>query len=163
MTPERLEAITARANAATKGPWNHDPNSAWRIYGCEQAHEYVWADSEGDEFPCVAMTGIKGQHPRSPRDAEFIAHARTDVPELVAEVERLSQAETEWAAYRKALVELHEFDELVFGGFICPRCTDSEDDDPVPWPCDSLRAIGVTDDDARQIILAYRAAIKAGR
>ena len=74
MTDEELSEIEARANTATPGPW--------RLDGLE-----------------VVMMGVRerlavlrrgdlplGEHVLS---ADFIAHAREDVPRLVAEVKRL--------------------------------------------------------------------------
>lgn len=58
MTTNDLAAITARAAAASPGPWTVE--EAW--------HVHEWVDGG---------------------DAEFIAHARTDVPDLVAEVTEL--------------------------------------------------------------------------
>lgn len=85
-----LDEIRARAAAATRGPWRHDPTSAWRPTCGEGLHEYVWADSATDGYPVVAMTGHKGEHPRTPADAAFIAAARQDVDTLLAEVDRLN-------------------------------------------------------------------------
>ncbi|MFI6266134.1 hypothetical protein [Micromonospora sp. NPDC051006] len=82
-----LDAIEMRAAGATPGPWATDPDSAWRR--CHEAHEYVYATDPTDRAGIVALTGIKGEHVRNARDAAFIAHARTDVPALVAEVRRL--------------------------------------------------------------------------
>lgn len=64
---------------------------------------------------------------------------------------------------RAALIERHEYDELIFGGFICTHCTADDCDDPddnVYYPCPPLRAVGVTDDDAIATILARRAEIE---
>jgi hypothetical protein len=69
MTPERLAEIRAREQAATKGPW-----SDWD--SC-----CVWY--KGSEVLCEVLTGESA-------DQAFIAHARTDIPELLAEVERLA-------------------------------------------------------------------------
>jgi hypothetical protein len=66
-----LDAIEARVNAATEGPW--------QIIG---GGEYVTGAGVGIG---TADGGIMA------RDAEFIAHAREDVPALVAEVRRLRQ------------------------------------------------------------------------
>jgi hypothetical protein len=84
---------------------------------------------------------------------------------LRAEVETLRDQ-------RDRLLALHEYDELIFGGvFICLHCTPDDCDDPdlnVVWPCPSLHAAGVTDDEGNAIILARRAeiarqaALKAG-
>lgn len=43
------------------------------------------------------------------------------------------------------LIKAHEYDELIFGGFICLTCTPDEDPDVVAWPCPPLRAAGMTD------------------
>lgn len=68
------------------------------------------------------------------------------------------------AAERSALLELHDWDELVFGGFYCLHCTpDDEDslDEPIAWPCQPLREAGVTDDEARALILEHREKVEA--
>lgn len=83
MTQEELEAIEARANAATPGPWERWPDDVDGGDG--------WAlVSDADGEPVV------GAHPcplEQCADAEadyaFIAHARSDVPALIAEVRRL--------------------------------------------------------------------------
>lgn len=62
-----LEAIKARAAAATKGPWRADPG------GCAP---YVDAPSDDIATNVYEMD-----------DARFIAHAREDVPRLVAALE----------------------------------------------------------------------------
>jgi hypothetical protein len=65
---------------------------------------------------------------------------------------------------RDALIKMHQYDELVFGGFICVHCTPLHLEDPdlnVAWPCPPLREAGVTDEEAVELIKARRAAIKA--
>jgi hypothetical protein len=69
MTEDDLQAIEARANAATPGPWQ-------LTGGRDEVYDII-----GDGRDVV-------QQVLSP-DAEFIASARTDVPALVAEVRRL--------------------------------------------------------------------------
>jgi hypothetical protein len=46
-----------------------------------------------------------------------------------------------------ALIKEHDWDELIFGGFVCLTCSPDEGDDPdvVAWPCPALRAAGMTD------------------
>src|SRR5690606_12364587 len=84
MTAEQLQEIKTRAEAATPGPWEWDfalpTDEIKKVYGeCS-----VWMT--------LAHSGI-GQwvdgQPGALDDADFIAHARTDVPALIAEVERL--------------------------------------------------------------------------
>lgn len=62
------------------------------------------------------------------------------------------------------LIELHDWDELIFGGFYCMHCTPDDADDPddnVYWPCPTLRAAGMTDEQAIGLINAQRARIAA--
>jgi len=81
-TPLDLAPIEARADQATPGPWK-----VWAMS--------VLADPVGnsnlDDGIRIANTffTIDG-HPRT-NDADFIAAARTDVPALLAEVERLTR------------------------------------------------------------------------
>ncbi|MGW5175841.1 hypothetical protein ACWERY_15950 [Streptomyces sp. NPDC004082] len=78
MTPERLVAVAALAAAATPGPWwtetlaEHDGSTS------------VGIDAGGDNWvvPCQDLDAA---------DAEFIAHARTDVPALLARVAELEK------------------------------------------------------------------------
>lgn len=79
MTEQELEKIEARANAATPGPWGTGTGYEQSKRGnyVHDGHRIVCA--EQDETDCVLAT----------EDAEFIAHARADVPALVAEVRRL--------------------------------------------------------------------------
>ena len=86
MTPERLAEIRARAEAATEGPWEatwEEGDDWWSITGAPQR---VGADGPWALCPEVATSDA-----RDPADATFIAHARTDVPDLVAEIERLRE------------------------------------------------------------------------
>jgi len=64
------------------------------------------------------------------------------------------------AEQREELIKLHEYDELIFGGFICLQCTPDDCDDPddnVYYPCPPLRAVGVTNEEAVLIIKLARA------
>jgi hypothetical protein len=81
MDQTRLDAIRARCEAATPGPWNAiDKGNTVPSYAIR--HFAV-----GEKCVNVA-SGI------SPKtgDADFIAHARTDVPDLLDEIERLTAA-----------------------------------------------------------------------
>ncbi len=90
-----LEAIKARAEAATPGPWEADGEpflpQNWR------PKLSVWANV-GDEFSHLVAAVATPDKYLGLTDADFIAHARTDVPALVAaleerdaEVERLRE------------------------------------------------------------------------
>ena len=78
---DRLSEIRARAEAATPGPWvaEREDDYEWTVVGStyEPDCRYVIADCGFDS-------------PQS--NATFIAHARADIPYLLAEVERLRAA-----------------------------------------------------------------------
>lgn len=86
MTPERLAEIKSRAEAATPGPW-------------EAELQEVEVDHDGTEYPytgawvpraCPWEDGDGYVH-MDDANAEFIANARQDIPDLLAEVERLRE------------------------------------------------------------------------
>ena len=86
----RLDEIKARAEAATNGPWVNDSTEIGRPFPGTDTIDVWVAEScqpDGD--------GIDGE-----ADAEFIAHARADVPALVAALETVLERHkpTLWAA-----------------------------------------------------------------
>ncbi len=104
----RLNEIKARADAATEGPWS--------VHRSERTGTYVThPDLLGiaREWSLVWQDG----------DAEFIAHARTDLPAM--------------AAALTAVLDLHPS----IGGYWleCDVCAD--DRGPKPYPCPTVRAI----------------------
>ena len=76
MTQEQLDAIQGREAKATEGPWGVDgpaqrgPGDSLAVYHVEDGGTVAYVQPSWD-------------------DAEFIAHARTDIPALLAEVEWL--------------------------------------------------------------------------
>ncbi|AYD83906.1 hypothetical protein SEA_GETALONG_46 [Gordonia phage Getalong] len=68
-----LDAIEARANAATRGPWKMGkrswPDVVMTPYGC------LWNPGTG------RINDIE--------DGEFVAHAREDIPALIARIRQL--------------------------------------------------------------------------
>ena len=94
-----IDAIEMRVKAATPGPWTTGADKKW-----------------SDVFPPWALV-INGTHPlielesgpQGTADAEFIAHARTDVPALLAKVAELTaERDAALAAVRDALAELED-------------------------------------------------------
>jgi hypothetical protein len=77
--PLDLEAIKARAEAATPGPWK-----LWGMSVQSDRH----GTGEVDYSQTIAQTLDPDRGLRT-FNAQFIAHAREDVPALVVEVERL--------------------------------------------------------------------------
>lgn len=80
MTDEELEAIRARAEAATPGPWfvcsEHETEIQRNEIGCGFQNGGLIADC------CIQAD-----------DGRFIAHAREDIPALLAEIERIRRSE----------------------------------------------------------------------
>jgi len=82
MNAEELAAIKARAEAATPGPWQ------WTATKGEDDHLVSLAvhDRYGQS---LEVLGTSEWLRIEPPNATFIAHARTDVPAILAEVKRL--------------------------------------------------------------------------
>lgn len=78
LTEERIAEIKARAEAATPGPWYHVLSA---IVG-------TTTRPDDDNTTCICNTEW-GNATNVQPNAEFIAHAREDVPALLEEVERL--------------------------------------------------------------------------
>jgi hypothetical protein len=102
MTTEELQACRDRAEAATPGPWEmsrRDDVMGGFDYFVEAGPLCVAVAAE-DARPTRGM-GAK-------RDAAFIAHARTDVPRLLATVDhaeaRAERAEAALAELRRRVV-----------------------------------------------------------
>ena len=70
-----LDAIEARAEAATEGPWYEDDVT----FGTGTLVIARFDDT-------VVQSSLPLSHTRTAPNADFIAHARTDIPALVAEL-----------------------------------------------------------------------------
>ena len=82
-TNERHEAARARCEAATEGPWES-------CGGTIEGGPTSGRDVVTTAVDCMAYCyGGRGRGVEHPEDREFIAHARADIPDLLAEVERL--------------------------------------------------------------------------
>jgi len=83
MTEAELQAIEARGNAASQAPWawekpSEDSGYRGRLMsgGAEAVLERSWCDAQVE---CSA------------EDAAFIAHAREDIPQLIAYIRELEE------------------------------------------------------------------------
>lgn len=77
----RLQEIEARADAATEGPWYKEDVSE------RDVRRTGWG-------VCIRGTWnmvLESVDPNNEHDADFIAHARTDIPVLIAEIRRLQR------------------------------------------------------------------------
>ena len=79
---KRLDEIEARANAATEGPWEWEGEAKgeWEI----GANSLVPSRRPDDPVLYGYGYDASGIEVKNPADAEFIAHARTDVPKMAA-------------------------------------------------------------------------------
>jgi len=83
LTAAELAEIEARCEAATPGPWKHDPDTAeMAIDGPREEGVVAGCGCCGSPFGVLDNTVAMA-------NGTFIAHARTDVPRLLAEVRRL--------------------------------------------------------------------------
>lgn len=77
MTREQMDAIEARANAAAAGPWHtQQGDNCWHVTSADRSFD----------TGCIMWKGGGN------RTAEFIAHAREDVPTLLARVRELEES-----------------------------------------------------------------------
>lgn len=91
--PLDLDAIAARADAATKGPWVAGPPSATEIPIRTQDGETVAAVRHHHQRDLTAVVA----------NVAHIAAARQDIPALLAEVRRLRRLETAVERYADEL------------------------------------------------------------
>ena len=82
-----LDAIKARCEAATPGPWEVPAANVFRVLAPGAPHHNP-PQGLCPPYPWRVVVEASQNDP-SAEDVAFIAHARTDVPALVAEVERL--------------------------------------------------------------------------
>lgn len=87
MTTEMIAAIRERAERATPGPWQWEMLRRGVMGADTLVAMAVWGDEVTEQYIAI-----------SDADAEFIAHAREDIPKLLAEIERL-QAELKYYKY----------------------------------------------------------------
>ena len=136
LPPEREREIRHRAAAATPGPWHleHSPDS----YGCVTIGDYGWV-APGPATPEYDVDSDQGRS-----DAEFIAHAREDLPALLAEVDRLrtelAGRPTEGHVLRQAAAALEEDDHLAAAAELLEMANQREHTALRPWKTDAAEA-----------------------
>ena len=85
MTPERLQEIKARCEAATSGEWSYSIDVE-----TEQPRT-LFSDFEGNEIDIAVFEtwDATGYDKEMLGNAQFIAHARQDLPDCLKEIGRL--------------------------------------------------------------------------
>lgn len=91
MTQEQLDAIQARVDGATDGPWSPwlDQDGQPHMQGRLMVGVTAGVIPDGDTWVEGPDVNNPVAETYTPEDRTFIAHAREDVPALLAEVERL--------------------------------------------------------------------------
>ena len=136
-----LDVLRKLAEAATPGPWElldfnegmSPPRPLWGVI-----NDAYLNPSDDDEEAYVEVE----IHVGDKADAEFIAAARTAVPELVSDLEntrrmydRACADIQEYSAQIAEVKALHRRDDSTVGW--CLHCVDSD----APWPCQTIRAL----------------------
>jgi hypothetical protein len=133
-----LEAIKARAKAATPGPWHvwdgplyvgggadlcigagdewlanmdhrYGANYAERLDHDPATHAEIFGEGKDGKAGCRICSINEEATIEQQNNANFIAHARKDIPMLVAEVERLTEALEREKDLRRRVDELEKY------------------------------------------------------
>lgn len=105
-----IQAIRGRESKATKGPWREYKGWVHPSFDWPSPHS-----TNGDTAICEPLG------PDAPANAQFIAHARADIPDLLSshkslvdEIERLRRLLKGWLDYdNRQTVPLGTHDQLV--------------------------------------------------
>ena len=125
---DRLNEIEARANAATEGPWTPDEYTEVDPDGFYELARVIAPDPDGDDWCAIGVVHTGILRP----DAEFIAHARTDVPALVAALRAVLDL------HRETVEWVTPGGDAYYSG-CAQQCTD--DEGYSDYPCPTVRAI----------------------
>ena len=188
-----LQAIEARLEAATLGPWRRPEPKIYDSYvaleDCSCANgwdngesritleESGLEDEDGNEYHRHTETdyhhvigsnghGVTGNYDweaggiMEEADTEFIAHAPEDIRALLAEVKAVRELHRKVPLYETPADECTEHDPDIYGieldyagewycsqhvaEWVCAECF-TDDGEYVEYPCDTMRALGVTE------------------
>lgn len=87
---KRLQEIRERVEKAAEGPWEVDEEMVY-LPGDEVLVRYAEGKAVRGKYFCQCDGGTT--HEQDEADASFIAHAREDIPFLLAENDRLREVE----------------------------------------------------------------------
>lgn len=102
---KRLAEIAERAEKATAGPWEFDLDNVGATYEIGFGITTARSGWTLIHIPCRA------QDSDSAANGEFVAHARTDIPALVAEVRRLREALDEIRRIGEPRPDIHDAED----------------------------------------------------
>jgi hypothetical protein len=113
LTSAKLDEIEARTNAATHGPWvTHKYTTE-----ADTVRQAEWTPcGEPDHSDCGIAQAVHDisvslnihSDGRAKKNAEFIAHAREDIPTLITEIRRLNRL-IEEAGPHRVISHTHEY------------------------------------------------------
>lgn len=87
-TPKREREIAERCEKAIPGPWMHDREAHHARNRLIESADVTMMD-EGKVVSWLQITAWNGRDARP--TADFIAHARTDLPDVLSELKRLRE------------------------------------------------------------------------
>lgn len=116
-------AIRARLNAASEGPWEACTTGS-------RSGDHWYVCDEGEAIAHISTQDGINEDQRQP-DAEFIAHSRTDLEQLLDRVEAL---EGIYAAVQSVHYMIHVGETRPVRLRVCAHCS-------TPWPCQTIRVI----------------------
>ena len=152
MTRPSLAGIEKRVAAATEGPWEAHEGTVGAMTGPRGCGGCSGLVSPRHEPACF-WSEVAGA---APADAAFIAAARTAVPALTAAVRDVLALHAPAPVYAYIDDCGHPDDgdhgiEVMCGEYVCPDtptgdvlclgCGLDEDQDPTPYPCETVRAL----------------------
>ncbi|HEY9471822.1 MAG TPA: hypothetical protein VIQ76_19615 [Propionibacteriaceae bacterium] len=89
MTDDELDEIERRVTLATPGPWEANLETRSGIGGASFIDLNPGGDQDAELYFTYAPVVRVSPDRRLDADLDFVAHARNDVPRLVAEIRRL--------------------------------------------------------------------------
>lgn len=113
--PAELEAMKARCENATAGPWQHEQYSL----GPLESPGKLYFDQQQEPFAEIHTVN-------SDADICFIAHARTDLPRCISEIERLTKLDNYELGYREGESSAVADYQLALDGLMEGDCLPSE-------------------------------------
>lgn len=142
MNREQLEEVRKRASKATPGPWRivlDDSESATTVWQRCESTLHPEDDSEqlGVYDECCIDGGLHSEPFYREADAEFVAAARTDVPALLDEIDRLTAVA--WKL-RTVMIQQHEAGSHFLWIDDCPACVKARDECDGDFSCDQQKA-----------------------
>lgn len=126
LTPADIAAIRGRCEAATPGPWYHIDPDAVRFHAvggwlrnCPDGSHWIETLRIGKNRAAVAATPLR----MPAENATFIAHARTDIPRLLAHVAALEANMERWREWADGFSFLRDSDDDLSDLIMTPQPT----------------------------------------